>query len=300
MERKVKILTTYGYGEFVEEVWTKPENATNEIEVKAVMTGVCRSDIDMMMGQFALPKEMHGHEGLGIVTAVGDFIRDVKVGDYVATRGEPAYADYYNAKVGTYIKVPELAPKYIVEPIACGINVFESIDGYVSKHSRVCILGTGFLSSVVYQCLIEEDYSNIEVIGQHNHPYWLLKHGLEVKPVPTGKYDLVIDLSNKSTALTEDIYSPNATLVMAAAKHPAVPCDFNYLLWNAVTIFCPSPRNPDFYSSMDYAVDSIKFGTINVDTFWTKGYNRETEWRQAFEDSLNRAAGFNRAFIYWP
>ena len=62
----VKHLYTDGKGEFVEVNWDKPDNTADEIEVKAVMTGVCRSDIDMMTGGFGpLPIEMHGHEGLG-------------------------------------------------------------------------------------------------------------------------------------------------------------------------------------------------------------------------------------------
>jgi NADPH:quinone reductase-like Zn-dependent oxidoreductase len=123
---KVRLLRTYGDGKFVEEEWTKPEPTDDEIEVKAVMTGVCRSDIDMMMGKFPmLPAHMSGHEGLGIVTKVGNQIINVKEGDYVATRGEPAYADYYNVRVREFVVVPSDEPKYILEPVACGINIIK-------------------------------------------------------------------------------------------------------------------------------------------------------------------------------
>ena len=91
---EVRVLQTKGQGYFEEVVWDKPEPTDTQIEVKAAMTGVCRSDIDMMNGDFGpLPLEMQGHEGLGIVTNVGKYVEGVKVGDYVATRGEPAYAD---------------------------------------------------------------------------------------------------------------------------------------------------------------------------------------------------------------
>ena len=93
----VKLLHTDGKGKFLERTWTKPAMKSDEIEVKAIMTGICRSDIDMMNGDFGpLPLHMQGHEGLGQVTKVGaDVMGKVQVGDYVATRGEPAYADYY-------------------------------------------------------------------------------------------------------------------------------------------------------------------------------------------------------------
>ena len=48
-------------------MWIIPLSSIS-IEVKALMTGVCRSDIDMMNGNFGpLPLEMQGHEGLGEV-----------------------------------------------------------------------------------------------------------------------------------------------------------------------------------------------------------------------------------------
>ena len=94
---RTRILYTNGKGAFVETGWVKPEPTDNDIEVRAIMTGVCRSDIDMMTGGFGpLPLEMSGHEGVGQVIQVGTNVVDVKVGDYVATRGEPAYSDYYN------------------------------------------------------------------------------------------------------------------------------------------------------------------------------------------------------------
>lgn len=303
MERKVKLLTTDGVGHFKEVEWTKPEIMPYEIEVKAIMTGVCRSDIDMMNGQFKLPMSMHGHEGLGIVTQTGGQIYDVVVGDFVATRGEPAYADFYNAPIETYVKVPKLSPNYIIEPIACGINVFREVflRSDIFNGQRICIIGTGFLSHVVYTNFnLRGIYSGIDVVGRYSKDFWQQEHSIEVQEEPEGKYDIVIDLSNNGISLTCDMYNPNALLVFASSKHPAVASNFDFLLWNAVTTVCPSPRSSGFHACMLEAVSQIETGKLNVENFWTKGYNRNTEeWRLAFIDSVNRPAGFNRAFIYW-
>jgi threonine dehydrogenase-like Zn-dependent dehydrogenase len=302
MQREVRLLTTMGQGYFEEIIWNKPEIKPYEIEVKAVMTGICRSDIDMMKGQFSLPLWMHGHEGLGIVTEIGSQVRDVAVGDYVATRGEPAYADYYNAPIETYVKVPELHQKYIVEPIACGINVFREImlRADIFNGQRIAIIGTGFLSHVVYTNLnLRGVYSGIDVIGNYSKEFWMEEHSVEVQQYSEGKYDVVVDLSNNAISLTQDIYNPNALLVFASGKHPKVASTFDYLLWNAVTMVCPSPRTPGFHACMLEAVSQIETGKLNVENFWTKGYNRNTEWQQAFQDSLDRPEGFNRAYLNW-
>ena len=47
-----RCLQTTGQGYFEEVKYIKPEPGDYEIEVKALMTGVCRSDIDMMQGNF--------------------------------------------------------------------------------------------------------------------------------------------------------------------------------------------------------------------------------------------------------
>ena len=144
----VKILTTQGKGDFIECDYFVPPLEPLEIRVKSIFTGVCRSDIDMMQGDFPLlPMQMHGHEGLGQVVELGSQVRHCKVGDYVATRGEPAYADYYNCKPMTWVKVPEADPKYIIEPVACAVNIEEFCrreleDQREKKRKRMLIIGS--------------------------------------------------------------------------------------------------------------------------------------------------------------
>lgn len=68
-----KVLATEGNGFFYETEYHVPPLTEDEICVRAVMTGVCRSDIDMMQGNFGpLPLHMQGHEGLGQVIGIGD------------------------------------------------------------------------------------------------------------------------------------------------------------------------------------------------------------------------------------
>ena len=47
------------------------------------------------------------------------------------------------------------------------------------------------------------------------------------------------------------------------------------------------------------AVKMIETGALNIDEFWSKGYDRLTEWEDAFEESNNRKTGFNRGYIEW-
>jgi hypothetical protein len=43
----------------------------------------------------------------------------------------------------------------------------------------------------------------------------------------------------------------------------------------------------------------IERGDIVVDNFWTRSYNRNTEWQQAFADGKDRPSGYSRGYIKW-
>lgn len=286
----VRILTTDGKGSFYESTYDLPELQEGDILVKAAMTGVCRSDIAMMQGDFQLlPTSMHGHEGLGV---------NVATGEYVATRGEPAYADYYVAKKGTYVTVPELDPKYIIEPVACAINiVLNSLDELNKRQGgKLCILGTGFLARIVNETLkiMDLKFSVIDVVGGSNVNYWNV---LLDKPADY-EYDVVIDLSEKDT-LTYVNLADNSLIIMAAEKHAEFYTTFGNWLWKNVTMHFPSPRATTFIQAMRVAVTYIETGKLSIDNTWTRSYNRNTEWQQAFNDAVNRPHGYSRGYIDW-
>ena len=296
---KVKTLYTDGKGSFQEQEWDKSEITADQIEVRAEMTGICRSDIDMMNGWFGpLPIHMQGHEGLATVTMVGSNITDVQVGDIVATRGEPAYAAYYNANAGTYVKVPELHPRYILEPVACGVNVVMQCIREIAERSgpgkKLLIIGSGFLSWVAYNTLkINHLEFEIDVLGSHNLDLW----GDMLLMGTTDTYDVVIDLGG------DDVYSQvndSALIIVGSGKAAGIRgSTLESLLWKAATIMFPSPRTPNFIKCMHLARSWIQDGYLNVDSFWTKSYNRHTEWQMAFSEGVNRPLNYNRGFLYW-
>jgi len=299
---KVKCLQTTGQGRFEEVEYDKPEPGQYEIEVKSLMTGVCRSDIDMMMGDFGpLPLHMQGHEGLGVVTKVGMGIAETKVGDIVATRGEPAYADYYNVRIEEYVVVPEANPKYILEPVACGINLIEQAKEYLQirqgthTNNRMLIIGSGFLAWVAYHTMRLNGYIfHVDVVGSNNLDLW----GDKLLLGTSESYDVVVDLTGKYELGTEINLNDNAVIVDGVGKAVSKQ-EAQQQLWKAVTTVKPSPRNPKFIDCMHMAKYWIENGYLEVDSFWTRSYNRTTEWQQAFTDGVNRPSGYSRGYIKW-
>ena len=264
------------------------------------MTGICRSDIDMMQGKFkVLPLYMSGHEGIGQVTKIGANIQDVKVGSFVATRGEPAYSDYYNVRQNEYVEIPEASPKYILEPVACGINVVEQAREEIKKRcgseSKLLILGSGFLAWVAYHKLQSMKFNiEIDVLGANNLELW----GDKLLLGTSESYDVVIDLSGKYS-IGEEINLNNNALIIDGVGKATTHAESQSQLWKACTTIKPSPRNPNFYDCMKDAEWLITNGYLEVDKFWTRSYNRNTEWQQAFADGADRPDGYSRGYIKW-
>ena len=289
-----RCLQTTGQGYFEEVEYEVPPLSEDEICVRAVLTGVCRSDIDMMQGNFGpLPLSMQGHEGLGKVIGIGANIKNVQFGDYVATRGEPAYADIYNVRKDEYVQVPEAHPRYIVEPIACGINAVDVAD--CARQDKILIIGSGFLAWVAYHTLIKFKHcENVDVLGASNIDLW----GDKLLFSTNESYDVIIDLSGKYE-LGIDINLNNNALIVDAVGKAVSREEAQQQLWKAVTTIKPSPRNPNFHQCMKDAVWMIENGYLEVDSFWTQCYNRNTEWQQAFADGVDRPSGYSRGYIKW-
>ena len=240
---------------------------------------------------------MQGHEGLGIVTKVGADVLGVRVGSFVATRGEPAYADYYNCRDGEFVTVTSLDPKFILEPVACGINcVSQAYKEFERREKGKClILGSGFLAWVVFNNLSYHfPELEVEALGSNNIDLW----GDALLLGTTDSYDIVVDLSGKYE-LGTDIKLNNNALIIDAVGKAVSKAEAQEQLWKACTTVKPSPRTEHFISAMFEARWMIENGELEVDSFWTRGYNRDTEWQKAFADGMDRPNGYSRGYIKW-
>jgi threonine dehydrogenase-like Zn-dependent dehydrogenase len=244
---------------------------------------------------------MQGHEGLGIVTKVGSIVTDVKEGDYVATRGEPAYADFYNCRDNEFVVVKELHPRYILEPVACGINLINQAKEYLQHrqgrhdNNRMLIIGSGFLAWVAYHTMRINGYIfHVDVLGSNNQDLW----GDKLLLGTSESYDVVVDLTGKYQLGVGINLNNNAVIIDGVGK-VIVKEEAQVQLWKAVTTVRPSPRNPEFIDCMRMARYFIEKGYLEVDSFWTQCYNRNTEWQQAFADGVDRPNGYSRGYIKW-
>ncbi len=302
---EIKLMHSYGSKDINNYFLDKPEPTDNQIEVETKMTGICRSDIAAYNGwENAMPLGMFGHEGIGIVSKIGKNIKDVEVGDYVATWSDPAYGKYYNANSNQYVKIPEISSKYIMQPVASAINIFDKTLKYMEFLNYIgepiLLIGTGFMSLVIAQL-----YDNIHVLGNSNKSKWeeiKIKTYSSFKELPQTKYKVIIDLSSKADnyyKISEELGEVEALITYASTPFTPVTTNFFNNNWNCHTFIMPSPRNKDFNSIMKLGVDYIIENKLKTDFLWSESYKAFDldDMKKAFEDGSIRNDKYLRGYF---
>src|SRR4029079_10172230 len=132
-----------------------PSIKKDEVKIQVQGCGICSSSLPLWEGRewFSYPCEpgSPGHEGWGIVEAIGDKVRNVRVGDHVAFLSFHAYAEYDTANENSLVKLPEIlyGQPFPGEPLGCAMNIFNRAD--ISKNDTVAIIGSGFLGALLCQ-----------------------------------------------------------------------------------------------------------------------------------------------------
>jgi L-iditol 2-dehydrogenase len=138
----------------------------NEVQAKTIVNGICMFEvwlygrespqydvIDDLSAYIGIPEDMAlpGHEGVGVVTKVGNSVIKVKEGDLITTRH---WSRYTNQKEGNFIKINAHSDNleyHIVEPLACAINAVSYIDFYPGD--KVFVFGAGYMGLLLIQLL---------------------------------------------------------------------------------------------------------------------------------------------------
>jgi D-arabinose 1-dehydrogenase-like Zn-dependent alcohol dehydrogenase len=318
----VKTLHCFGAGNVSEVDWEMPAIGFDQIKIKTAYCGVCRSDIGNYTGAEKMPysDEFHpngkigtwGHEAIGTVVEVGPGLRGkVNVGDFVSTWSDPGYAEYYYAKENEFVVIPELHHKYILQPVACALNIFQNteVTSYVmgfSQDEPILLLGSGFMSLVIGS-YCKTFTKKLIVVGNSNKDLWEWMgyelHSLDEILASGKKYNIVIDLTSKSEMfdiISKKLADLEALVCYAATPFTPVTTNFFDTCWNCHTLIFPSPRNSSFNAAMVMARDLIETDSLGiVNKIWSAGYDRHdmAQVKKAFDDGSSRIPGYLRGYL---
>jgi threonine dehydrogenase-like Zn-dependent dehydrogenase len=147
------VLAAAGHAELAEV--PRPEPAPGQVRIRIEGSGVCGSDLPVWQGRewFDYPREpgAPGHEGWGVVDAIGDGVEGLEHGARVASLGCHAYAEYDVAEAAEVIALPSGLDgvPFPGEALGCALNVFRR--SAIGAGQTVAVVGAGFLGSLLIQ-----------------------------------------------------------------------------------------------------------------------------------------------------
>ena len=297
----------------------RPEPGPGQVRLKLEGCGVCASNL----GPWAGPEWMSfptapgdlGHEGWGVVDAVGEGVEGLAVGDRVAALSFRSYAEYDIAQAEAVVKLPaSLADTpFPGEPLACAMNIFRRSD--IREGQTVAIVGVGFLGAILTRLASQ---AGARVIAISRRPYSLEvaremgaaetipmdDHGAIVERVRglTGGVfcDRVIEAVGKQRPLdlAAELTREGGRLVIAG-YHQDGPRQVNMQMWNwrGFDVINAHERDPRMYvRGLCEAVEAVASGRLDPSKLYTHSYPLE-ELGAALDATRDRPDGFLKALV---
>src|SRR3712207_6754471 len=131
----------------------RPEPGPGQVRLRLEGCGVCASNLTPWAGpdwmQFPTEPGALGHEGWGVIDALGEGVEGLIVGDRVAALSYKSYAEYDLAEAGSVVRLPDSlkGQPFPGEPLGCAMNIFRRSD--IEAGHTVAIVGIGFLGAIL-------------------------------------------------------------------------------------------------------------------------------------------------------
>jgi threonine dehydrogenase-like Zn-dependent dehydrogenase len=297
----------------------RPEPAPGQVRVRLEGCGVCASNLTPWSGpdwmQFPTEPGGLGHEGWGLIDALGEGVTGLDVGDRVAALSYHAYAGYDVAEASAVVKLPDAlnGQPFPGEPLGCAMNIFRRAE--ISAGQTVAIIGIGFLGALLTQLAAK---AGARVIAISRRPFSLdvaRRMGAEeliemndhwqiieqVKSLTDGRFcDRVIEAVGKQWPLdlAAELTRARGRLIVAG-YHQDGPRQINMQLWNwrGIDVINAHERDPEIYmEGIREAVAAVADGRLDPSSLYTHVFPLEK-----LDDALNatrdRPDGFLKAMV---
>jgi threonine dehydrogenase-like Zn-dependent dehydrogenase len=296
-----------------------PEPGVGEVRIRLEGCGVCGSNLGIWQGRdwFSYPQQpgTPGHEGWGVVDAVGDGVTGLQPGQRVAALSHHAFAAYDTAPATAVIPVPAGldAMPFPGEALGCAMNVFRRAG--IEAGQTVAIVGIGFLGALLTQLASR---AGARVIAVSRRPF-----ALEVARacgahdcVPMDDHARIIDRVRDLTGgafcdrvveavglqwpldLAGELTRERGRLVVAGF-HQDGPRQVDMFLWNwrGLDVINAHERDPAVYvQGMREAAAAIADGALDPALLYTHEFALD-ELGAALDAMRDRPDGFLKALV---
>ena len=308
-----------GPQDFAVETVPVPAPAAGEVLIRVEGCGVCASNVEPWEGQpwstFPGAPGGMGHEGWGRITALGEGVEGLSVGDRVTALTERSYAEYDVARADMVVPLPASLDEMPVpgEPVACAMNIFARSD--VRPGQTVVIVGIGFLGAILTRLATDAGARVIavsrraetldlarrmgasETITMDDH--WRIIE--DVRRLTDGRMaERVIECVGKQWPLdlAGELVAEGGRLVIAG-YHQDGPRQVNMQMWNWKGIDIASAHERDAgvrIAGLRAAVDALASGRLDLSPLLTGTYALE-DLGEALAATRDKPGAFVKAWV---
>lgn len=295
-----------------------PEPGAGEVLVRLEGCGVCASNLGPWAGPdwMAFPTEpgAMGHEGWGVVQAVGEGVTMPAPGTRVATLGQRSYASHEIVPAKAAIPLPDnLTGPFPGEAVACAMNIFSR--AAIRSGDRVAIIGIGFLGAILTRLATDAGARVIAISRRQSsldlarrmgaaHTVTMDDHWRIIEQVGTLSEghlcDVVIEAVGKQWPLdlAGEIVAEGGRLVIAG-YHQDGPRQVNMQNWNwrGIDVINAHERDPARYrEGLRRAIDAVASGRLDLTPLMTHSYPLDRLDR-ALDDTRDKPEGFVKGYV---
>ena len=310
-------LTGPGRLEMVDAPLAEPQ--AGEVRVRLEGCGVCASNVEPWEGQpwSSYPGEPGGlgHEGWGVIDAVGPDVAGLVPGDRVATLSGRSFAEYDVAPASAVVKLPAAlaAQPFPGEPLGCAFNIFRRSD--IRPGQTVAIIGIGFLGAVLTR-LVSEAGGRVIAISRRASSLELARHYGAAETVAMDDHWRIIEAVKAITGeelcprviecvgkqwpldLAGELVGFGGKLVVAG-YHQDGPRQVAMQMWNwkGIDVVNAHERDPAVVlQGLREAIEAVASGRLDPAPLYTHRYPLE-RLEEALAATRDKPDGFVKALV---
>jgi threonine dehydrogenase-like Zn-dependent dehydrogenase len=256
-----------------------------------------------------------GHEGWGVVDAVGDGVEGLSVGDRVAALSYKSYAEYDVADADAVVLLPDslAGQPFPGEPLGCAMNIFHR--SAIEPGQTVAIVGIGFLGAILTRLATD---AGARVIAVSRRPFSLdvARNMGAAETIPMDDHDGIIERVKELTGgvfcdrvieavgkqwpldLASELTRERGRLIVAG-YHQDGPRQVNMQLWNwrGLDVINAHERDPKVYiQGIREAVAAVACGRLDPSALYTHTFPLD-RLDEALNATRDRPDGFLKALV---
>jgi threonine dehydrogenase-like Zn-dependent dehydrogenase len=256
-----------------------------------------------------------GHEGWGVIDAIGAGVTGLRERQRVATLSHHSYAQYDLAGAGEIVPLPpELdGQPFPGEPLGCAMNIFRRSD--IRAGQTVAIVGVGFLGAILTR-LATDAGARVIAISRRPFSLELARRMGAQEAVPMDDHGAIIEQVRELTGghfcarvieavgkswpldLAAELCAERGRLIIAG-YHQEGPRQVNMQLWNwrGLDVINAHERDPAVYvQGVREAVSAVVSGRLEVAPLITHTYPL-ARLGEALDATRDRPDGFLKAVV---